>query len=238
MSGKPIKGRAIDHIVEKQMRQWELRRSEEAMRETRAKLAGREIDYITISREPGSSGGEIARILSELLGWRKFDREIIDQMSSNMNVHRDMLDGIEERGGGWLKDSLSFGEQSIGPDKYYRHLVRVLLIVARYGQAVIAGRAAGLVLPREKGLSVRITAPFAMRSQRYAELFDVGIEEARILVEKADKSQRAFVKQFLNKDICDPTHYDMVFSTEKLSPESVAKLISRALDQRHAAEAI
>ena len=53
---------------------------------------------------------------------------------------------------------------------------------------------------------------------------------------KTDKNQVKFVRDFLGKDIYDSKHYDIVCSTEKLNPKSVAKLIWRAFDQRVQAE--
>ena len=81
-----------------------------------------------------------------------------------------------------------------------------------------------------------MTAPFELRCKRYAMGNNIGIEKARSIVEKADKEQNRFVKNFSDKDISDSKYYDVVCSTEKLSPVSVAKLISRALDQRVASE--
>jgi len=61
---------------------------------------------------------------------------------------------------------------------------------------------------------------------------NIPLKEAQAEVKKIDMAQRAFVKSFLGEDIDDPKHYDIICSTEKLSPTSVAKLIWRTLDQR------
>ena len=92
------------------------------------------------------------------------------------------------------------------------------------------------MLPREKGLSIHVTAPFELRCRRYAKQNDIGIEKARSVVKKADKVQAQFVKSFSGKDILDSKYYDIVCSTEKLSPVSVAKLICRTFEQRVADE--
>ena len=94
------------------------------------------------------------------------------------------------------------------------------------------GRAAGLLLPREQGLSVRVTAPFKLRCECYAEENEISVKEAKSVVEKSDRGRQRFVKEMLNEDIFDCRHYDIVMNTEKLTPTSVAKLIWRALDQR------
>ena len=108
----------------------------------------------------------------------------------------------------------------------------MLLVIAKHGNAVIVGRAAGQVLPRDKGLCVRITAPLPFRCQRYAQTNNITLAEATAIVKKTDKDKARFVKNFASKDLADARDYDLVCNTEKLSPASVAKLIWRAFDER------
>ncbi len=219
--------------VENRIRQW---REVEEVRPVRLNGGG-EIDYITISREVGSGGAEVAQKLSKLMEWGLYDRKILDFMAENFGIHKDVLESVDEKTRGWIEDSLSLffsKKSSKGIDQlsYYKHLVEALLVIAKHGRAIIVGRAASHVLPRRKGLSVLLTAPFELRCRRYAERNDINIEKATSEVKKKDKEQRKFVKSFLYKDAFDVRYYDIVFNTEKLSPEAVAKLIWRAFDQR------
>lgn len=237
MSPKPHQRQEVGRIVEGQMRQWEITKDG-----VHAHLAsGAEIDYITISRETGSGGEEVAQILADLMKWQLYDKGILDYMSENMQVHKSVLESVDERTIGWMEDWLGpiFTKKStdhVDQLSYYRHLVKVLLVIAKHANAVIVGRAAGQVLPRDKGLSVRVTAPFELRCKRYAEEHRISGSDATTFVRKADKEQIRFVKNFANKDINDPKDYDIVCNTEKLSPTSVAKLIWRAFDQRIVSE--
>ena len=218
------------------MRQWELERQEQSLSEARARLAdtGEAIDYITISRQQGSGGKEIARILGELLNWQVYDKEILNYMAENMHVHASVLESVDGRTTNWIEDCLSgfFMDRPVGQWEYARHLVRVLLVIARHGRAIILGRAAGLILPSDRGLSVRVAAPFELRCARYAEEKEVSVKAARALVEKADREQQQFGKKLLREDVWDCKHYDIVCNTAKLSATSAAKLIWRTLDQR------
>jgi|GEM_PF-906574 len=238
MSGKSYKDRDVDHIVERQMSHWELSRTIQDKSDQHAHLAGgAEIDYITISRDFGSGGEEIARILSDIMKWDVYDKEILDYMSEHMDVHVKALESVDERTIGWINDWLlplfsSKGETHIEQLSYYKHLGKVLLVIAKHGRAIIMGRAAGHVLPRDKGLSVRITAPFEVRCYRYAKENDLSVVEAASIIKKADEAKRKFVKNFVGVDLNDARNYDIVLNTEKISPVSVAKLIWRAFDQR------
>jgi cytidylate kinase-like protein len=238
MVGKCFQNREINQILERQMRQWELSKNEQ-IRKEQAVLkggSGEVINYITLSRELGSNGEQIARILAEQLNWQLYDKEILDYMAENMNVRKDVVESVDERTIGWIEDWLApiFTEWSVGQLSYYQHLAKVLLVIAKHGRAIIVGRAAGLLLPREHGLSVRVTAPFELRCKRYARENEISVKEAKAIIEKSDRGQQKFVQDMLKKDIFDCMHYDIVINTEKLNPTSVAKLIWRTLDQRKA----
>ena len=238
MPGKQHRGREFKGIVEGQMRRWELTQSEDAISEARARAASREIDYITISRQPGSGGDQVARILTEMVQWELYDKQILDFMSENMNVQQDVLKKMDEQSTGWVEDFFSpvFSDKPVNQMNYYRHLVRVLFLIAQEGKAIILGRCAAMVLPRDRGLNVRIAAPFELRVQRFGKENELEPKDAREEVERLDRKQEEFVKNFLNKRARDAKYYDLICNTEKLTPESVAKLIWRTMDLRRMAD--
>jgi cytidylate kinase len=223
----------IGRLVEQRIEQWHTEQGKELtlphLDEGQA-----EIDYITISREPASGGEEVASILADLLTWQVYDKNILDYMADNMNVHKEVVESVDENASVWMGNWLQslFKDRPEKQSDYCRHLVNVLLIIARHKKAIILGRAAGLVLPHDNGISVRVTAPYELRCERWAKEKNIPLNDALAEVKKIDQAQKAFVKSFLDEDIDDPKHYDIMCSTEKLSPTSVAKLIWRTLDQR------
>ena len=238
MSLKFLKPHEIGNMVEQQVQQWRMWQDIQHKHEAQAKEAGvTKINYITVSRELGSGGDEIAENLSRRMEWQLYDKEILNYMSENLDVHVKAVESVDEQTIGWINDwlmpvfTMKSGEH-VEQLRYYRHLGKVLMVIARHGKAIIMGRAAGLLLPRDKGLSVRITAPFELRCDRFAQANHISMDEARLAVKKSDENQNRFVKNFLQKNIEDTEHYDIICNTEKLTPEAVAKIIWRALDER------
>ncbi len=229
----------IGRLVDKRIEQWHTEQGKD-LKLPHLDEGQAEIDYITISREPASGGEEVAAILADLLTWQVYDKEILDYMAENMNVHKEVVESIDENTSVWMSNWLTslFKDRPEKQTDYCRHLVNVLLIIAQHKKAIIIGRAAGLVLPHDKGISVRVTAPYELRCERWAKEKNIPLKDAQAEVKKIDQAQKGFVKSFLGEDIEDPKHYDVICSTEKLIPTSVAKLIWRTLDQRqlHAKE--
>ena len=231
-------GDGFTQAVERRMKEWQEEREAQAHH-----LAdGARVNYITLSRQLGAGGETVAEELAKLMGWSVFDKRIVNFMAENFGVHADVLESVDERTRSWIEDSISmfFSNRKEGEHldqySYYKHLIEALLVIAQHGRAIIVGRAAGQILPRDHGLSVRITAPFELRAERIAEQNKIKIAEARDIVKKADDNQRKFVKDFLWKDAFDLHSFDMIFNTEKLSPLSVAKLIWRGFDQKIASK--
>ena len=52
---------------------------------------------LTVAREFGSGGSTISRIIAERLGWRLFDREIIDEVVRLAGIDRDSAERCDER---------------------------------------------------------------------------------------------------------------------------------------------
>jgi len=223
----------LERLVEKRIDQWHTEQNQ-VLKLPHLEEGQAEIDYITLSREPASGGEDVAAILADLLAWQVYDKVILDYMAENMNVHKEVVESVDENASVWIGNWLKslFKDRPEKQSDYCRHLVNTLLIIAQHKKAIILGRAAGLVLPHEKGISVRVIAPYELRCQRWADQNNIPLKEAQAQVKKIDTAQRAFVKSFLSEDIDDPKHYDIICSTEKLSPTSVAKLIWRTLDQR------
>ncbi len=227
-------GDSFTQSVERRMKEWQ--ENQEAAAHHLSD--GARINYITLSRQLGAGGEEVAEELAKLMGWSVFDKRIVNFMAENFGVHADVLETVDERTRGWIEDSISMffsnkkGSEHLDQYSYYKHLIEALLVIAQHGRAIIVGRAAGQVLPRDHGLSIRITAPFELRAERVAAQNKIKVSEARDIVKKADDNQKRFVKDFLWKDAFDLTSFDMIFNTEKLSPLAVAKLIWRAFDMR------
>ncbi len=230
--------RKVGQVVEALVKHWEEVRTREPDESKRIHLVNHNdftIDYVSLSRQYGSGGRAIADELAGLMGWQVYDKTILNYMSENMQVHKDLLKTVDEKTLSWTQEWFGkyFSKNIVDPEEYHKHLTEVLMIILSHGQAIIMGRGAGFILPRERGLNVRILAPFEQRVETIAKREELSVEEAAAKISKIDKEQKAFVKNMCGKDIDGCDEYDFICSTERIGPEAVAKLIWRVLEQRH-----
>ena len=188
--------------------------------------------YLTISREAGAGGSQIARMVGKTLGWEVLDRELLECVAERYHTSPAILELVDETTTNWLTEMFGnwFDPGSVSQMQYVCRLSRVILMTARAGKVIYVGRGAQFVLPRERGLSVRIVAPLKYRVQQIMERRHLSFEEARDYVLKTDASRQEGARQYFHHDIADPHIFDLVVNVEKLGQERAAHLITDTVE--------
>jgi len=204
---------------------------------------------ITISRQYGSGGDEIASRVCELLGYRYFDKQMMAQVASEMGLSsKEVIDSQEER-----HEILSFFERLFGhkvmearvstdeasgartvelgelDSKRYVTMVRDLIqTAAEQGDVVIIGRGGQVILKDQPGvLHVRIEASFGERVRRVSEQQRfTNPSAARDFVAGRDRAGADYVHTYYGVDWDDPTLYHLTLNTGLWDTESAAQIIA------------
>lgn len=250
MSGK-MHTTETDRVIEQQLRNWELSRAQQlsevrvsplvepaaAGRAGRATTAGgskgvravrgpRMMRFVTISRQMGAGGTEIARRLAERTSWALFDHEILESMAGDDRVRQRIYERLDEHDADWLGAMVENLVQGRMPaDDYFPRLTRTILGIARGGSAIFLGRAADLILPREDGLRVRVVAPLEQRVERVAGRTHLDVAEARAEVERVDRQRIEFVRRHFRCDAECATRVDMIINTAAVTVEEAVEAL-------------
>jgi cytidylate kinase len=195
------------------------------------RLAASGRTFVAISRECGSGGTEVARLLGERIGWEVLDKALLDRVAERFHEPRDLLDNVDETHSNWAYDVLGtwMDRQIVTHEKYVAHLTRVIRAAARRGKVVVVGRGAQFILPRHKGLAVRIVAPERYRIEQIMRLQSLSEADARRFMAKTDRDRREFVGRFFHRDVADQHLYDLVLNMERLGAEGAVAQIVVAL---------
>jgi len=187
--------------------------------------------FVTIARQAGAGGSEIARLLGRRLGWAVYDRDLLELVSQRFHEPRLMLDLVDETRSNWVYDVLGtwMDHQIIPHQKFVAHLRRVVATAAQQGKAVFVGRGAQFLLPRPRLLAVGITAPMTFRVQRIMAEKRMNEGDARQFVREADEGRREFVKRYFRRDINDPLLYDLVINVQHIGMAKAFEQIVTAL---------
>lgn len=223
--------------AERQMQAWVMTQEMED-RAIRTKCMQRLADsveaYVTISREKGAGGGQIAEAVGKRLGWQVLDKNLLDHIAERFHVSRPLLELVDETRSNWLHDVLAtwMDRKVIPAEKYVAHLCHVIMAAARQANLVLVGRGAQFLLPRDKGLAVRMIAPEKYRVEQIMRTEGLSRAEARRWMEDVDHGRREFVRRYFHRDIDDPHLYDLVINVEQLGPSGATEQILAAVAGR------
>jgi cytidylate kinase len=171
------------------------------------------IRVITIEREYGSGGAEIARKLAERLGWELWDQQLTDEIARQMDCdshaveeHAEKRDALHYRLfkaflRGSFEGSLNAPRlKMVDADCIRAVAERLVTAAAKSGGSVIVGRGSAYYLrDRPDAFHVFVYAPFEAKVRRLREA-GKSEEEAIELAETVDRDRAAYIKQYFDVD--------------------------------------
>ena len=187
---------------------------------------------ITISRQLGSLGRDVATLVAQRLGYRFVWRDVINEAARRSSTPEVALATIDEL------DLLGLTPPPRARRAYCDAVQQVMDELAQQDNVVILGRAGQIVLrdyPRL--LSVRIIAPFELRAQRVAAKQGITLEAARLQVEASDTHRREYLERFYVANWDDPTLYDLMINTAHLTPPEATDVICQVASYHFASQA-
>ena len=190
--------------------------------------------FITISRESGSGGTPIAKLVAKKLKFKFYNKKLIDMIAKKTKKRKVLIESLDEKDRGMVEDIVQsfFNPDYVAGETYFKHLCRVTMTLAKRGNCVILGRGANFITSDYGGLHVRIVAPFLVRAGYTAQYEGYTIYEARERMQKFDKERKDFIKEYFGKDPSNANYYDLVINTEGLKPEAAAEVILTAFKKK------
>lgn len=188
---------------------------------------------ITISRELGSQGRQIAENTAQALGYHFMDKRAIGEVMEEYGLV-EFQDEYEIAPSFWdIFDAHRMERRS----DMVNMLNKVILALAQHGNIVILGRA-GFAVLRDYAdvLNVRIQAPqeqriaFVMANEKIADL-----EQAQTYIKDNDQTRTDFIESFYGVKWDQASAFDLVADTSKVSPEMVTNFLiaaARNLEQK------
>lgn len=194
---------------------------------------GRKLPVITISREFGAQGLAIALMLEKRLGFKVWDKEILEVISIKLGSNVNYLEALDENAQSLVNDTI-FGllNQKGTHLNYLMYLVKAIQAIERYGSSIIVGRGGNYICDPKKALNIRLVAPLNARIAHIAKKDGLTKEKAKALILKKDEERANFTKRNFNKDIRQTSDYDLILNSASLGLEECSELIIRAYEQR------
>ncbi len=210
---------------------------------------------VTISRQYGSGGDEIARQLCGRLNYRYLDKQLMSRVASQVAMGEVKISDFSEDSyvarnflDRWLglsqpelvAEIRTWSESAIGTralrverldEAEAITLIQAIINeVYRMDNMVIVGRGGQVILKNKPNvLHVRIEAPLEDRIRRVHESEKITLTEAQEKVSHRDKAAHSYIKRFYGVDWSDPLLYHLVINTKLCGITAAVQLICEAV---------
>jgi cytidylate kinase len=197
---------------------------------------------ITISRQYGAGGSEVAARVARALGWRVVDNELVERVAARAGLAPEDVAQLEERVSTFIErlaktlvaatpellipPEAGGTASSLSEEDLVRVTELVVEEVAAEGRVVLVGRAAPAVLARERdAIHVKVVAPREWRVGTAARRLSLTAEEAAKVTDETDKMRARYHRQHYQRDWNDPENYHMVLNTAALGLDGAADIV-------------
>lgn len=195
---------------------------------------------ITIGREFGSGGREIARKVAELLGVKMYDKELISLIAKNSGMSEDVLNEVDETAVNSFLYALSSGAFSGAPfintglsslpitDKAFINCSQIIKEIAENESCVIVGRCAESILKgRDNLLTVFVYADMEQRIERICQHEHIEPDAAASVIKRADKKRASYHNYYSDTRWGARSAYDLCINS-RVGTDTAAEIIVKA----------
>ncbi len=186
---------------------------------------------ITISREFGSGGRSIGKLVAEKLGVSYYDRELIEMLAEETGFSKEYIEQNGEYSPGNSRFSYAFVGRNIDgmsiTDYLWFEQQKKILEIAEKEPCVIVGRCADYILrERNDVFNVFIHAPVAERAKRIVEVYgETDVAPEKRLREK-DRKRAVNYKYYTDEEWGKAKQYHLTLDSSVFGIEGCAQLIA------------
>ena len=191
---------------------------------------------ITISREYGSGGRYVGRLIADKLGIKFYDKEIITKLAEKTGLSEEYIENNEQK-----KETLAnlnngyyFGLNN--SDELFLKEAELIKELASKESCVIIGRCADFTLKDRKNvIKVFIYSNMEDKINRATKFYKLDKEKAKKEITRIDKLRANHYKYYTQKKWNDHSNYDICINTATLGVEKSAELVCDIVKQKESA---
>jgi len=190
---------------------------------------------VTITRQFGSLGRPIARMVSENLGIEYYDRDIVEMTSKDLNLPVSAVSDVEESAKSAffnMNYPLGMGTTSI-QDSVFAVQKKIIVDLAERESCIIVGRCADHILEDYKNIiHIFIYAPYEARLKNCVERLNMRPDEAKKMIASVDKARESYHRHYCGYVMSDKEHKHIMIDSSLLGVEGTCDILTEIIRKR------
>lgn len=181
---------------------------------------------ITISREYGSGGRYVGKLLAEDLWVKFYDKELISLISKKTGLSSNYVEENDQK-----LVSAKFVDNN--DDKIFIAEERVIKNLAKKESCVIVGRCADFILKDNKNvIKVFLYSDEKSKENRVIKYYNVPSNKAHSLINKVNKERKKHYKYYTNQNWDDMNNYDLALNVDSIGIKNCVTLIENYIKSK------
>ncbi len=219
----------IAKIIEEQINSWKFTNPIAKSRPA----TQRKYPIITISREFGARGAALGEYLGELIGFKVWDKELLQAIANEMGEGVRSIESLDERRMQMVEDTVTGFLVNVPTNMtYLRSLIKVVKTIESYGNGIIVGRGANYICKNPGALHIRVVSPVNKRIIEFASRENISVEGAEYIIERKDREREEFVRKNFYKNVAEPSDYHLILNSGKFTIDQMASIAISAYKKR------
>ena len=191
---------------------------------------------ITLSREYGSGGRYIGKLIADKLGIKLYDKEFVVKLAEETGLSEEYIEDNEQKRSPLEILNNGYYAGLNNSDDLFIKESELIKEVANNESCVIIGRCADFILKdKENVLKVFVTSSMEDKISRATTYYGLDKEKAKKEISRINKLRANHYKYYTENDWKDPSNYDICINSDAIGVENAANLICEMVAEKEKA---
>ena len=187
---------------------------------------------ITVSREYGSGGRYVGRLIADKLGIKLYDKELIEKVAEETGLSEEYIENNEQKRE--VLANLNNGYSGLNnSDELFIEESEMIKKLADKESCVIIGRCADFILKdRDNVVKVFIYSDMEDKIKRVTAIYGIKKENAKKEINRINKLRANHYKHYTDQEWSNNENYDITINSATLGVEKTADLICEMVKEK------
>ena len=191
---------------------------------------------ITISREYGSGGRYIGKLVADKLGIKLYDKEFVEKLAEDTGLSAEYIENNEQKRSPLEILNNGYYSGLNNSDELFIKESELIKEVTNRESCVIIGRCADFILKdNENVVKVFVSSNMNDKIQRATEFYGIDKNKAEKEINRINKLRASHYKYYTERDWKDMSNYDICINSDKIGIENAANLICELVEEKEEA---
>ena len=181
---------------------------------------------ITISREYGSGGRYLGRLIADKLGIKFYDKEFVEKLAQTTGFSESYIEKNEQKRGNLENFNNGYYVGLNNSDELFLKESELIKKLADKESCVIIGRCSDFILKDRKDIiKIFVSSKIENKINRVTKFYGLDKNNAEKEITRIDKLRENHYKYYTERDWKDPDNYDICINSDVFGIDKSAEII-------------